>query len=201
MIPLVLQKDAMSRRKRLLPMVAIAAMLGGALWSAAPAWGGVQCFGQPATRSYADNTLSGHQTFLGTSGPDVIVIRAGSYTSHDVDGRGGNDRICDKANDAGDGGEIRGGDGNDRLIANIRKAIYGGAGDDLAKGSFASEIVDGGAGHDRLYGRFGSGDNIYGRGGNDYLNGGSDGGFLDGGPGTDTCVNEGVGGSRTRCES
>jgi Ca2+-binding RTX toxin-like protein len=191
----------MNRRKRLLPMVAIVAMLGGALWSSAPAWAGVRCFGQPATRTYSDNTLGGHQTFLGTSGADVIVIRAGSYTSHDVDGRGGNDRICDKANQAGDFGEIRGGDGNDRLIANIRKAMYGQAGDDLVKGSFASEFVDGGAGHDKLYGRGGSGDPIYGRGGNDYLDGGADGGFLDGGPGADTCVNEGVGGSRTSCES
>ena len=196
----------MSLRRRLLPMVAIAALLGGALWSAAPAWGGVQCFGQAATRSYRDGTLGGHQTFLGTPGSDVIVILAStpsrqSYTSHDVNGRAGNDRICDKANGAGSGGEIRGGDGHDRLIANIRKAMYGQDGDDVVKGSFASEIVDGGAGHDKLYGRAGSGDGIYGRGGNDYLNGGSDGGFLDGGPGTDTCVNEGVGGSRTSCES
>jgi Ca2+-binding RTX toxin-like protein len=196
----------MSLRRRLLPMVAIAAMLGGALWSAAPAWGGVQCFGQAATRSYRDGTLGGHQTFLGTPGSDVIVILAStpsrqSYTSHDVDGRGGNDRICDRANGAGSGGEIRGGDGNDRLIANIRKAVYGQTGDDLVRGTFASEFVDGGPGHDKLFGRGGSGDPIFGRGGNDYLDGGADGGFLDGGPGTDTCVNEGVGGSTTSCEN
>jgi Ca2+-binding RTX toxin-like protein len=181
-------------------MLAIVAMLCGALWSSGPAWAGAQCFGKPATHTYTDNTLEGHQTFHGTSGNDVIVIRPSSFTSHDVDGRGGNDRICDRAENAGSGGEIRGGDGNDRLIADIRKAVYGGPGDDLAKGSFASEIVDGGAGHDKLYGREGSGDAIFGRRGNDYLDGGSDGGFLDGGPGTDTCVNEGVGGTETSCE-
>jgi Ca2+-binding RTX toxin-like protein len=195
-------------RRKLLPMVALAAMVGGTLWSSAPAWAGVQCFGQSATHTYTDSTLAGHQTFLGTPGTDVIVIRGGSppdpdrhFTSHDVDGRGGNDRICDRANGAGNGGEIRGGDGNDRLIANIRKTVYGQTGDDLVRGSFASEFVDGGPGHDKLFGRGGSGDPIFGRGGNDYLDGGADGGFLDGGPGTDTCANEGVGGSTTSCEN
>jgi Ca2+-binding RTX toxin-like protein len=187
--------------KRLLPVVAIVAMLGGGLWSSSSAGAAAQCFGKPATRTFTDNTLEGHQTFRGTSGNDVIVIRRGSFTSHDVEGRGGNDRICDRADDAGAGGDIRGGDGNDRLIADIRKAIFGGAGDDLAKGTVASEIVDGGAGHDRLFGRQGSGDDILGRRGNDFLDGGSDGGFLNGGPGTDTCVNEGAGGTTTNCEN
>ncbi|MPZ24001.1 MAG: hypothetical protein GEU28_10775 [Dehalococcoidia bacterium] len=79
----------------------------------------------------------------GTHGPDVIVVRGGSYTVH---GRGGDDLIC-----AGNGADtLRGGPGDDR--------IFGGAGFDTLLGEAGEDDLFGQAGNDTLNGGTGAAD-------------------------------------------
>lgn len=76
---------------------------------------------------------------------------------------------------------VYGGDGTDYIYATDSYApvtIYGEGGHDLITGGYANDIIDGGAGYDR----------ISGMGGDDQLFGGANGSILDGGAGNDLLV-------------
>ena len=92
-------------------------------------------------------------------------------------------------------GEAWGGAGNDFIIFFGGGAHYGygGAGNDIIHGSGSAgtwydrtyaEVLDGGAGDDKIYGHGGR-DRLIGGAGNDQLYGGSGSDWLDGGPGND----------------
>ncbi len=104
------------------------------------------------------------QVVLGTDGPDLIVVGAGSQI---VLGRGGNDCIRTGSDDDA----VVAGDGHDEVSL--------GSGNDLAVG---------GDGNDRLNGEQGN-DKLIGNDGNDTLNGGPNSDFCNGGTGTDTAAN------------
>lgn len=88
---------------------------------------------------------------------------------------------------------ITGGDGDDRIVADVRAEVTGGPGADTIVAN-ATATVDGGAGEDditatsgNLTAQGGAGrDRIIGGAGNDELDGGPGPDVLDGGPGTDT---------------
>src|SRR5215211_3841936 len=92
----------------------------------------------------------------GTSGPDVIVARAGA---DEIDALGGNHRVC-----AGLGADVvSGGEGSDR--------IFGEKGADRLDGGRGSDVLSGGEGSDWLFGRAGS-DRLLGGPHEDNLRGG-----------------------------
>lgn len=86
----------------------------------------------------------------------ITLVSVDAKDGHDVVFAGSNDRIGLTAN-------VSGGDGNDALF-----------------GGWGSDVIDGGAGHDKLYANSG----------NDLLYGGPDGDLINGGGGDDTLYGE-----------
>jgi Ca2+-binding RTX toxin-like protein len=150
------------RGSRLAPVIA-AAMVTMAIPSMAPA-GTTEptCFGRPIT-IFAEDVYGPVE---GTSGDDVIW---GETDGDYIRGRRGNDRICARGGDD----IVYGGRGNDRVS-------LGGSGGEL-------ESVQGGPGHDRLFGNRGP-DHLTGGAGNDYLHGGPGSDWGLGEEGDDVCV-------------
>ena len=85
---------------------------------------------------------------------------------------------------------LRGGDGNDRIIAGFgknqfgRDRLYGEGGNDVMKAGAGKDYLDGGAGRDRLFGGKND-DELIGGDGKDLLNGGKGDDVLNGGAGRD----------------
>ncbi len=151
----------------------------------------------------------GNDTIDGDAGTDHIYGEEGSDTLAGGDGddfvyggigvdtlRGGS------GNDYLDGGDDRdwiyGEDGNDSLIAGrgLQDLLDGGAGNDYLLGSddwlpggenqpLVGDVLMGGAGDDRIYGRGGD-DDIDGGDGNDFIDGGDGADHIRGGVGNDT---------------
>lgn len=149
------------------------------------------CFGKPATI-----TASGVSVVRGTRGPDVIVVSSGA----EVEGLGGDDRICGAARAFGGGGNDRigysgaprvldlwGGPGHDfiRLRSASFGDLVGGAGRDTILGALGNQSLSGGPGRDA----------VDGGGGNDQLRGGSGRDVLRGNEGRDR-VRGGMGADR-----
>ena len=110
-------------------------------------------------------------TIYGGEGNDIILFASAEY------------------------GEAWGGAGNDliRFFGSGSHYGYGGAGNDIIHGSGSAktwydktyaEVLDGGAGDDKIYG-YGGRDRLIGGAGNDQLYGGAGSDWLDGGPGND----------------
>jgi len=142
---------------------------------------------------------SGDDRVKGGRGADRIVYRSGEDILHGNKGDGdlldfrsqGSPVSVDlKKHAAVVGGTVLTIDGFER--------VFGGSGDDVISGSDRDEVLKGYAGADDLRGRGGS-DRLYGGRGSDRLDGGAgDQDHLDGGRGTDTCINAA---SYTKCES
>ena len=85
---------------------------------------------------------------------------------------------------------LRGGDGNDRIIAGFgkeqfgRDRLFGEGGNDVMKAGAGKDLLDGGAGRDRLFGGKND-DELIGGDGKDLLNGGKGDDVLNGGLGRD----------------
>ena len=85
---------------------------------------------------------------------------------------------------------LRGGDGNDRIIAGFgkeqfgRDRLFGEGGNDVMKAGAGKDLLDGGAGRDRLFGGKND-DELIGGDGRDLLNGGKGDDVLNGGLGRD----------------
>ncbi|MEM9218980.1 MAG: type I secretion C-terminal target domain-containing protein, partial [Cyanobacteria bacterium P01_F01_bin.150] len=135
----------------------------------------------------------------------------------DIDFSGGNKGKTSTGNDQGEriigtprNDVLKGGQGNDRIIAGFgkewfgRDRLFGGGGNDVLKAGAGRDFLDGGAGRDRLFGgknkdelTGGRGnDRLVGGSGSDILNGGVGDDIIIGGPGKDTIVftalNEGI---------
>lgn len=179
--------------------------------------------GNDTLRSQYDDVLfeggAGNDTITGSPYPDVIDGGSGNDR---IDAAGGADKYVTggPGNDVVDGGPgtdvLRGGPGDDTIALGAGaggfgygeegndamatgadgQALYGGPGADLLKTAWASSLLEGQAGDDKLYGGT-SADTINGGDGNDRISGGAgddialNGGFgtdtCDGGPGSDRC--------------
>jgi T1SS-143 domain-containing protein len=115
--------------------------------------------------------LSGVETFVGTSGDDVILLPKG-YTTSDAPFI-----------------EIQGGRGNDTLQGSDSQAdrIDGGADDDLISGLGGNDELHGGTGNDQIWGGSGN-DRIFGGDGDDTLYGNAGDDIIDAGAGDDSIV-------------
>lgn len=133
----------------------------------------------------------------GTAGSDSIYVWSGSGNSVSVWMNGTSSGPF--ALPASGRVIVYSGRGDDRVIATslMRTAeIYGGDGNDLLVGGFASDEIDGGAGIDRIWGGLGNdflfggdgNDFIYGREGSDVLVGGAGNDFLEGLGGADILI-------------
>ena len=164
--------------------------------------------------SYGDNE---NNTLNGDANADFLVGFAGADS---IQAGAGNDLIVIDADDnpanidAGAGDDIvwviddgavdfnladlhaemmRGGNGNDRLVAGGQSSVViaGGQGDDIIIGGSADDALAGQAGDDKVDGMQGN-DTLYGHQGDDYLQGNAGDDYLDGGLGDDN-LNGGLG--------
>lgn len=149
-------------------LLVAAALLGLAM--AAPSFAALPCLCQVGctvvnmtTTVYNGTNLC--ECILGTTGADTI------------NANGGDDSVC-----SGQGNDtVSGGSGND--------FIDGGPDNDTLMGDGGNDTINGRAGNDKIFGGSGS-DDLAGGEGDDCLDGGlNPGDHLDGGNGTDTCIN------------
>ncbi len=152
----------------------------------------------------------GADTLVGGAGEDFADY-AGRTEALSVTLAGGADDGAPDEHDNVDASieNLRGGDGDDHLIASSESnKLWGGDGDDVIEGGDGDDFIFGGDGNDELQGQEGS-DFLYGEDGDDGMVGGNGDDLLDGYPGTnvldagsgdaDICITTTVD-SRAGCE-
>lgn len=192
-----MSQSAVRGRKRLTIATLLAALASVVVVASDSVAAVYYCNGRVATIVGTD----GDDELFGSDSADVIVGRGGA---DNIEGRGGNDTIC-----GGDGADgLNGGVGDDYIDGGIgADSLWGGDGRDEMYGSSGNDDMFGGGGVDTLRGQ---GDRDYMRGGAGYdaMDGGgaddalypdADSANMDGGDGSDICV-DGAGTSRN-CEA
>jgi Ca2+-binding RTX toxin-like protein len=125
------------------------------------------------------------------SAANTLLVSNGSrlqkftnVTSISIDSGDGNDTIVVDAS-VPKPVTLRGGTGNDRLVAGSAKAfLYGDDGDDILEGGSGDDTIEGGSGNDTIRGNGGK-DTIKGGSGNDQIDGGEGNDTIDGDAGND----------------
>ena len=137
--------------------------------------------GNPLT---TDTTITWQTGQTGTGRPDIDF--SGGDRGKTSNGSDQGERIIGTPfNDV-----LRGGNGNDRIIAGFgkdlfgRDRLFGGGGNDVMKAGAGNDFLNGGAGSDRLFGGKNN-DELIGGNGKDLLNGGKGDDVLNGGAGRD----------------
>lgn len=110
-----------------------------------------------------------------------------------VVGTPGNDLIF-----AGSSNSVDGLGGDDCIVVNAVNTVNGGNGNDVIVVKGWGNLVNAGAGADKVYDKSSGGQDIRGNDGNDYLSGAGN-STVDGGAGTDTCY-KGTNGQIKNCE-
>lgn len=119
----------------------------------------------------------------GGTGNDTIFL--GDGADSEAFGDEGNDTITASTESSATNVTLRGGKGNDTLIAGpVAITIYGDEGNDTITGSPEADMLHGGAGDDKIY-ALGGDDFVDAGAGNDFVEGGPGNNFILGGPGTD----------------
>jgi hypothetical protein len=124
----------------------VAATVGAAIAFGPSANAGhvTKCFGETADVNRSHD--SGGSFLVGTAGHDVII--ASDFADH-IEGRGGRDFICSRANRDGAEDEVLGGEKADKLNGGRgNDDLRGGGGDDLLKGGRGRDHGAGGPGRD-----------------------------------------------------
>jgi Ca2+-binding RTX toxin-like protein len=143
------------------------------------------CLGSPVT----DHVVLG-QKFVGDSSSEVII---GTVGRDDIDGGGGNDKICSLR----DIDSVHGGTGDDQIVGGSeRDATFGDSGSDVLTDGDAGDIARGGTGDDTLLILFSGAGTFFGEDGNDRLQAATEGSIgttasIRGGPGNDTILGSG----------
>jgi Ca2+-binding RTX toxin-like protein len=143
------------------------------------------CLGSPVT----DHVVLG-QTFVGDSSSEVII---GTVERDDIDGGGGNDKICSLAGID----RVHGGTGDDQILGGSnRDTTFGDSGADVLHDGDAGDIARGGTGNDTLLILFSGAGTFFGEDGNDRLQAATEGttgttASMRGGPGNDTILGSG----------
>jgi Ca2+-binding RTX toxin-like protein len=120
----------------------------------------------PDVSSFNTTLSSGHNTYWGGSGSDVVDGGDGKDT---MGGGSGDDTLY--GNDGKD--TLYGEDGNDVLMGGDDKdTVWGGSGNDVIDGGDGDDTLGGDAGNDTLFGGDGR-DTIWGGSGNDVIDGGA----------------------------
>ena len=122
-----------------------------------------------------DLIMTSFQVINGNNSSEDLLAPDDRFQQFEINGEGGDDYIWSHMSDD----IVRGGDGNDEILA------FDGA--DYIEGNQGDDIVYGGDGDDMIIGGEGF-DFIYGEGGDDLILGESGGGWLNGGIGDDHVI-------------